>query len=63
MMYDYDYEIRKEHKEQKKRWNGKVITTGRQWTENAHGALEPMGASYDKIWGAVRDYYDSRQWD
>ena len=63
MMYDYDYEIRKEHKEQKKRWNGKVITTGRQWAENAHGALEPMSASYNKIWGAVRDYYDSRQWD
>ena len=63
MMYDYDYEIRREHKEQKKRWNGKVITTDRQWVNNDHGALEPMSASYDKIWGAVRDYYDSRQWD
>lgn len=63
MMYDYDYEIRKEHREQKKRWNGKVITTSRQWTENAYGALEPMNANYDKIWEAVRDYYNSRQWD
>jgi hypothetical protein len=63
IMYDWDYEIKREQKAAKKRWNGKVITTGRQWTENAHGALEPMTASYDKIWDAVRDYQDSRQWD
>jgi hypothetical protein len=62
-MYDWDYEIREEQKATKKRWNGKVITTGRQWAENAHGALEPMNASYDKIWDAVRDYQDSRQWN
>ena len=62
-MYDWDYEIKREQKAAKKRWNGKVITTGRQWTENAHGALEPMTASYDKIWDAVRDYQDSRQWN
>ena len=46
-MYDWDYEIREEQKATKKRWNGKVITTGRQWAENAHGALEPMNASYE----------------
>ena len=62
-MYNWEEEINKEAKAQKKRWNGKVITTGRQWTENADGAREPMGASYDKIWGAVRDYYDSREWN
>ena len=61
--YDWDRDITQERRAEKKRWNGKVITTGRQWAENAHGALEPMSASYDKIWGAVRDYYDSRQWD
>lgn len=62
-MYDWDYEIREEQKATKKRWNGKVITTGRQWAENAHGALEPMTASYEKIWDAVKDYQGSRQWD
>lgn len=63
MMYDYDYEIRQEDKAAKKRWNGKVITTSKQWINNDHGALEPMSSSYEKIWNAVRDYYDSRQWE
>ena len=63
MMYDYDYEIRQENKAQKKRWNGKVITTSKQWINNDYGALEPMSSSYEKIWDAVRDYYDSRQWE
>ena len=62
-MYNWDYEINKEHKEQKKRWNGKVITTSRQWTENASGAREPDCYSYDAIWDAVRDYQNSRQWN
>lgn len=62
-MYDWDYSIKQEHKAEKKRWNGKVITTGRQWTENADGAREVSNYSYDKIWDAVRDYQTSRQWD
>lgn len=62
-MYDWQAEIEREHKVQKKRWNGKVITTGRQWAENADGAREPANYSYDKIWDAVRDYQDSRQWN
>lgn len=62
-MYDWDSEIKKEAKEQKKRWNGKVITTGRQWAENASGSREVDNYESSRIWDAVRDYYDSRQWD
>lgn len=62
-MYDWQAEIEREHKTQKKRWNGKVITTGRQWAENADGAREPDNYSYDKIWDAVKDYQNSRQWN
>lgn len=62
-MYDWDYEIKQEHKASKKRWNGKVITTGRQWTENADGAREPDSTSFEKIYDAVRDYYNSRDWN
>lgn len=55
--------IEREHKAQQKRWNGKVITTGRQWTENADGAIAPMESSYEKIWDAVKDYRNSRDWN
>ena len=33
-MYDWDAEIRRENKAQKKRWDGKVITTAKQWNNN-----------------------------
>ena len=62
-MYNWEEEINRECKAQAKRWNGKVISTGRQWTENAHGAIEPMATSDDKMYDAVRDYYTSREWD
>ena len=62
-MYNYEEEKKRECKAQAKRWNGKVISTSRQWTENAHGAIEPMATSYDKVYDAVRDYYTSREWD
>ena len=62
-MYDWDYEISKEQKAAKKRWNGKVITTSRQWANNADGAREPDTTSYEKIYDAVRDYYNSREWN
>jgi hypothetical protein len=61
-MYEWQEELNKEAKADKKRWNGKVITTGRQWANNAAGAIEPMESSFDKIYDAVRDYYDSRDW-
>lgn len=63
MWYDWDYEIREEHKADKKRWNGKVITTGRQWANNADGAIEPQSSSFANIYAAVRDWEDSRQWN
>lgn len=62
-MYNWEEEINRECKAQAKRWNGKVISTGRQWAENANGAVEPMTTSYDKMYDAVRDYYTSREWD
>ena len=62
-MYDWDAEIKRENRAQQKRWNGKVITTGRQWANNANGAIEPMETSFDKIYDAVRDYCDSRDWN
>lgn len=62
-MYDWDDEIKRERKADKKRWNGKVITTGRQWAENADGAREPMESSFSNIWAAVDDYRMSRKWD
>ena len=49
-------EINREAKEQKKRWNGKVITTGRQWNENARGSREPEYASMNQIMDAYREY-------
>ena len=60
--YDWDRDITAEHKAEKKRWNGKVITTGRQWANNADGALAVSTYSEAKLWDAVRDYYDSREW-
>ena len=62
-MYDWDIEIKAECKEHQKRWNGKTITTSRQWTENAGGALEPVTSSFERIYDAVRDYYDTRDWN
>jgi hypothetical protein len=56
-------EINREAREQKKRWNGKVITTSRQWTENASGAREPDSYTYSQIWDAVKDYQKSRSWN
>lgn len=60
--YDWDADIRAEQRAQKKRWDGKVITTGRQWANNADGALAVSTYSEAKLWDAVRDYYDSREW-
>ena len=59
--YDWDRDITQERRAEKKRWNGKVITTGRQWANNADGALAVASYSEAKLWDAVRDYYDSRQ--
>ena len=62
-MYDWDAEIKAENKAAKKRWNGKVITTSKQWNFNADGAREVDSYETSKIWDAVRDYYDSRDWN
>lgn len=58
----WEEEINAEVKAQKKRWNGKVITTANQWRFNDSGALAVATYEEEKIWDAVRDYYDSREW-
>lgn len=37
--------------------------TSREWTENARGSKEPDNYEFSKIWDAVRDWQDSRQWN
>jgi hypothetical protein len=61
-MYDWQAEIEREHKAQKKRWNGKVITTANQWRFNDSGSKTVDCYSEEKIWDAVKDYYNSREW-
>ena len=62
-MYSWDEEIKKEHKQEKKRWNGKVITTNKQWLFNDSGSRSVSNYDSDRIWDAVRDYQNSRDWD
>lgn len=61
-MYTWEQELNREAKREQKRWNGAVITTSKQWTANADGACAPMNTSYDKIWNAIKDYRNSREW-
>ena len=60
---EWEYELDREAKKDKKRWNGKVIATSKQWANNADGAREPDYSSFNRIYEAVRDYYDSRDWN
>lgn len=50
----------------RKRWDGKVITTSRQWNENALGAIEPSTHNLEDIyanaWATIRsdcEFYGS----
>lgn len=63
MPYSYEQELNRECREQRKRWNGKVISTSRQWNNNHNGSLEVGTCSMDSVWCAVRDYYQSREWE
>ena len=62
-MMEWEYELDREAKRDRQRWNSKVITTSKQWANNADGAREPDRSSFDRIYEAVRDYYDSRDWN
>ena len=62
-MYEYDKELLKTWHAQKRRWNGKVITTSRQWNNNAEGAATVSTYNMGNVWSAVRDYYQSREWE
>lgn len=61
-MYDWQEELNKEAKAQKKRWDGKVITTSKQWENNDSGSRAVSAYSFDKIFDAVKDYQNSRSW-
>ena len=62
-MYEWQEELNRQAKAEKKRWDGKVITTAKQWNNNCAGAMEVPSCDMGKVWDAVRDYYDSRQWE
>lgn len=59
----WQIEIEQEQKQARKKWNGKVITTGRQWANNASGAVAVSNYESAHVWDAVRDYYNSREWN
>ena len=59
-MMEWEYELDREAKRDRQHWNDKIITTSKQWTNNADGAREPGCSSFDRIYEAVRDYYNSR---
>jgi hypothetical protein len=61
-MYDYDAEIRANHKAAQKRWNGKVITTSNQWRFNDNGSLTVTDYSEAKLWDAVREHKQNEAW-
>ena len=62
-MSQWEQEIDRECKAQKKRWDGKVIATARQWSNNADGAMAVPTYNNTQMWEAVRDYYNTREWD
>ena len=61
-MYDYDAEIRADHKATKKRWNGKVITTSNQWRFNDNGSSAVSDYSEAKLWEAVAEHRANEAW-
>ncbi len=57
--YDYDKEIDAECKAQAKRWNGKVITTAKQWQYNSNGSVAVSSYSMDNIYAAYNEARES----
>jgi hypothetical protein len=55
-------QLDKDTKANKKRWNGKVITTGRQWNYNANGSSEIAYCSTEQVYWAVQEYRQSKEW-
>ena len=62
-MYNYLEDLNKVARAEKKRWNGKVITTGKQCVNNDNGSKEVMSYSFDLIFDAYQDWQDSRRWN
>ena len=42
-------------KEKRRKWNRKVITTGRQWVENDNGSDFCASSSLDSVKGAIME--------
>lgn len=38
------------------RWDGKKITTDKQWQFNDSGAIAPQVCDESKLWGAIEEY-------
>jgi hypothetical protein len=51
-----------EIKAKKKKWNGKVITTSKQWLHNDSGSREALNCSYRQILEAADEYINSSKW-
>ena len=62
-MYDYFEDLNRVARAEKKQWNGKVITTGRQWVNNDRGSKEVMSYSFGQIFDAYTDWQNSRSWN
>jgi hypothetical protein len=60
--YDWDRDITQERRAEKKRWNGKVITTSNQWRFNDHGSSAVSDYSETKLWEAVAEHRENEAW-
>ena len=62
-MYNYDAEIQATCKKDKKAWNGKVITTSKQWLFNDFGSACVGNYSYSQILDSYAEYHrDCDEW-
>ena len=56
---NYDREIKKRNKP----WNGKVITTSKQWNCNASGSCPIDNCSSNQIYEAIAEYKNNCNYD
>lgn len=62
-MYNLDESIKKERTYEKSlnKKNGEM--SAREWVNKDWGSASCQTSSFNNIYSAVRDYYDSRQWN
>ena len=62
MNYNWQTRLDQDSKATKKRWNGKVITTSRQWNNNSNGSSEIYCGTIEQVRWAVEEYRRSKEW-